>query len=265
MTADIDVHAFYVEKATAASYRVGDSINNIGQLRASLQRQASLKFDREWLQPPDIHPDPSSVLLATNVHGTAILEDNSMTLESVCDSANHILAIIPSRQLDPSNSPSVAAIMTQTLASPAHGKHQELVNLVLSMNNALELKDQMRNEQQADFLEILQTFQRDQLQRDEEAKQQFQRYAKDAERQLKDTQRQLKDCHIPYIRLQIRRSGSQIRSRSVGHIRRPVHRSDPILISFPVHITLTTFHLLSVFLYTGNPVILTSAVLTDPL
>ncbi|KAG1880767.1 hypothetical protein F4604DRAFT_1922390 [Suillus subluteus] len=68
--------------------------------------------------------------------------------------------------------------------------------------------------------------------------------------------RKVQTCHIPYIRLQIRRSGSQIRSRSAGHIRRPVHRSDPILISFPVHITLTIVHLLSVFLYTGNPVIL---------
>ncbi|KAG1875664.1 hypothetical protein F4604DRAFT_2007512 [Suillus subluteus] len=66
----------------------------------------------------------------------------------------------------------------------------------------------------------------------------------------------LRYCHIPYIWLQIRRSGSQIRSRSAGHIRRPVHRSDPILISFPVHITLTIVHLLSVFLYTSNPVIL---------
>ncbi|KAG1851587.1 hypothetical protein DFJ58DRAFT_728806 [Suillus subalutaceus] len=63
-------------------------------------------------------------------------------------------------------------------------------------------------------------------------------------------------CHIPYIRV-------QIQSRSDGHIHRLVHRSNLILISCPVHITLTIVHLLSVFLYTGNLVIFTSAMLTD--
>ncbi|KAG1822077.1 uncharacterized protein BJ212DRAFT_1297316 [Suillus subaureus] len=82
MTGNINVHAFYVEGATAASYRIGDSIANISQLRASLQCHAALKFDRELLQPPEIHPDPNSVLLTTNIHGTAMLEDNLMTLET---------------------------------------------------------------------------------------------------------------------------------------------------------------------------------------
>ncbi|KAG2122947.1 uncharacterized protein EDB93DRAFT_1195755, partial [Suillus bovinus] len=193
MTAHIDVHAFYVEKATAASYRVGETITNIGQLRACLQHQARLKFDKEWLQVPDLHPDPDSVLLATNVHGTSMLEDNLMTIQSVCDSADHILAIIPSKQLSPSVAPSLTATATQSLASPAHMKSQELINLVVSMNDALRIKDNMRVEQQVDFHATLQSFQRDQLRREEDVKLNFQRYTKEVEQQLKDTQHQ---CNI---------------------------------------------------------------------
>lgn len=130
-------------------------------------------------------------MLPPDVHGTAMLEDNSITLESVCGSANSIFAIIPSRQLESSIAPSLAATMTKTLSSPAHLKSQELINLVISMNSALEIKDQIRDEQQAQFQETMQTFQRDQLRRDEDAKQQFQRYTKDVERQLKETQHQI--------------------------------------------------------------------------
>jgi hypothetical protein len=129
-------------------------------------------------------------MLPPDVHGTAMLEDNSMTLKSVCDSVKHIFAIIPSRQLQPSDSPSLMATMTQSLASPAHMKHQELINLVLSLNNALRFKDQLRMEQQDQFQETMQSFKHDLPQREEDSKQNFQRYTKDIERQLKDNQHQ---------------------------------------------------------------------------
>jgi len=128
-----------------------------------------------------------------DVHGTSMLEDNLMTIQSVCDSADHILAIIPSKQLSPSVAPSLAATVTQSLASPAHMKSQELINLVVSINDALRIKENMRVEQQVDFHATLQSFQRDQLRREEDAKLNFQRYAKEVERQLKDTQHQ---CNI---------------------------------------------------------------------
>jgi hypothetical protein len=109
-----------------------------------------------------------------DVHGTSMLEDNLMTIQSVCDSADHILAIIPSKQLSPSVAPSLAATTTQSLASPAHMKSQELINLVVSMNDALQIKENMRVEQQVDFHATLQSFQRDQLRREEDTKLNFQ-------------------------------------------------------------------------------------------
>jgi hypothetical protein len=82
MTCDIEVHAFYAEKATAASYRVGDSISNMGQLRACLQRSVGLKFEKEWLQPPEIHLDPNSVLLATSKFSSVSMNIHSCYLQT---------------------------------------------------------------------------------------------------------------------------------------------------------------------------------------
>jgi len=81
MTCDIKVHAFYTEKATTASYRVGDSISNMGQLRACLQRSVGLKFDKEWLQLLEIHPDPNSVLLATSKFSSVSTNIHSCCLQ----------------------------------------------------------------------------------------------------------------------------------------------------------------------------------------
>ncbi|KAG1800601.1 uncharacterized protein BJ212DRAFT_1487935 [Suillus subaureus] len=127
-----------------------------------------------------------------------MLEDNLITLESVYGLADHILASIPSQQLQLSDSPSLAATMTQTLASPAHLKNQELINLVLSMNNALKFKDQVREEQQADFHTTLEKFQHDQLWREEDVKQDFQQqedrlWIKDLEDSQQQNNSRIKD------------------------------------------------------------------------
>jgi hypothetical protein len=191
MTAHIDVHAFYVEKATAASYRVGRQ----SPTSASSEPVSSIKLNSSSIKNgykyltfililiPFFSLQVSVFLLNQNknsftpppdVHGTSMLEDNLMTIQSVCDSADHILAIIPSKQLSPSVAPSLAATVTQSLASPAHMKSQELINLVVSMNDALRIKENMRVEQQVDFHATLQSFQRDQLRREEDTKLNFQ-------------------------------------------------------------------------------------------
>jgi hypothetical protein len=88
-----------------------------------------------------------------------MLEDNLITLKSMCCLVNNIFAIISSWQLESSIAPLLTVTMTKTLVSPAYLKSQELVNLVLSMNSALELKDRMRAKQQAQFQKTMQMFQ----------------------------------------------------------------------------------------------------------
>ncbi|KAG2116715.1 uncharacterized protein F5147DRAFT_649154 [Suillus discolor] len=103
----------------------------------NIQQRIKQKFQRKWYED-QVHSDPVSIILSSNTHGSTLLENNATILGDLCGSMDRIHAIVPSQQLNSSNTPSQhVALMPDSMSSPDYDRTQELLLLICTLDQNL--------------------------------------------------------------------------------------------------------------------------------